>query len=226
MKLVAVMPAYNEEPRIAAAILGVQRHVPIVVVVDDGSRDNTGSRAREAGAVVLRHALNRGQGAALKTGTLAALRLGADVIVHVDADGQHDPETLPALLEPLRNAKADVVYGSRFLGVDSEGMPLLRRGVLGVARLFSAYALGIPRRVTDPQSGLRAMRAAVAQSIDFQQDQMAHCSEILRLVTRSPWRWQEVPVRMRYTDETLAKGVHTRHALTIVWDLLLGELQR
>ena len=100
MKVIAVMPAYKEETRIAAAISGIKPLVDQVVVVDDGSPDATAERATETGVTVLRHSLNRGQGAALRTGTEAALKLGADVIVHIDADGQHAPESLPALLAP------------------------------------------------------------------------------------------------------------------------------
>jgi glycosyltransferase involved in cell wall biosynthesis len=232
MKVIAVMPAFREEGRIGAAISGIRPLVDQIVVVDDGSGDGTAECAREAGAVVLRHGLNRGQGAALRTGTEAALVLGADIVLHVDADGQHDPETIPALFEPIKTGKADVVFGSRFLGVESPGMPLLRRGVLFAGRVFSSLALGIPRRMTDPQSGLRAMTADAARRIDFRQDRMAHCSEILRLVTHlrdSPGgqalRWTEVPTRIRYTPETLAKGNKTSDAVKIVWHLLLGAFQ-
>jgi len=222
MKTVAVMPAYQEEPRIGAAVLGVKKHVPTVVVVDDGSTDLTAERAREAGAIVLKHAFNRGQGAALKTGTLAALELGAEIIVHVDADGQHDPEFLPALIRPIEENAADVVFGSRYLGVKADGLPWVRRWVHAGARIFNSYALGIPRSVTDPQSGLRALTAAAARELDFSQDRMAHASEILRLVTRSRWRWLEVPVKVRYTEETLAKGNKVSDAFKIVWELFLG----
>ncbi len=225
MKVIAVMPAFREEGRIGAAISGIRPLVDQMVVVDDGSGDGTAERAREAGAVVLRHGLNRGQGAALRTGTEAAIKLGADIVLHVDADGQHDPESMPSLLAPLKEGKADVVFGSRFLGVESEGMPLLRRAVLFAGSVFSNIVLGIPRRMTDPQSGLRAMTADAARRIDFRQDRMAHCSEILRLVTHSDLRWIEVPTRIRYTPETLAKGNKTSDAVKIVWHLLLGAFQ-
>lgn len=225
MKVIAVMPAFREEDRISAAISGIRPLVDAIVVVDDGSGDATAERAKEAGAVVLRHGLNRGQGAALRTGTEAALKLGADIVLHVDADGQHDPETIPALLAPIKEGKADVVFGSRFLGVESQGMPLLRRAVLFAGGVFSNVVLGIPRRMTDPQSGLRAMTSDAARRIDFRQDRMAHCSEILRLVTRSNVRWIEVPTRIRYTAETLAKGNKTSDAFKIVWHLLLGAFQ-
>ncbi|MCK9361052.1 glycosyltransferase family 2 protein [Patescibacteria group bacterium] len=226
MKVIAVMPAFREETRISGAILGMKPLVDAIVVVDDGSGDATPLRAKEAGAIVLRHSLNRGQGAALRTGTDAALKLGADIVLHVDADGQHDPEYVPALLEPVKQGKADVVFGSRFLGNESESIPFARRLVLAAAKRFNAFALGIPHRVTDPQSGLRAMTASAARKIDFRQDRMAHCSEILRIVTRSDLRWIEVPARVHYTAETLAKGQggvsSPVAAFRIVWELLVG----
>lgn len=224
MTIVAVIPAYNEAPRLGLVLRSLKPHVTHIIVVDDGSRDETAMVAQAEGVHVLRHRVNRGQGAALKTGTMAALQLGADVIVHLDADGQHDPLSLATLLGPIERGEADVVYGSRFAGVKADGMPASRRALLKAARLFSAYALGIPYTITDPQSGLRVMRASVAQELLFAQDGMAHCSEILRWVTRSQYRWREVPVMIRYTDDSLKKGQKASHALKIVWDLLLGEL--
>jgi glycosyltransferase involved in cell wall biosynthesis len=225
MKVVAVIPAYKEKSRITAAILGIQPMVDQIVVVVDGSEDGTLEEAKKTSAVVLHHAINRGQGAALKTGTEAALKLGAEVIVHIDADGQQDPQAIPMLIAPIKEGKADVVFGSRFLGIDPEGMPPVRRMVLIAGKLFSQFILGIPRQMTDPQSGLRAMMAAAARRIDFKQDRMAHCSEILRLVTRSDLRWMEVPVRVSYTKDTLAKGNQTSDAFRIVWHLFLGMFQ-
>ncbi|MBU1448233.1 glycosyltransferase family 2 protein [Patescibacteria group bacterium] len=225
MKVIAVIPGFREETRIGETVRGVLTYVAVAVVVDDGSPDQTAERAKEAGAVVLRHRLNRGQGAALKTGTEAALRLGADVVLHVDADGQHDPASIPALLAPISSQEADVVFGSRFLG-EAVGIPLSRRLLLAAARTFNALAVGVPRRVTDPQSGFRALTSSAARRIDFHQDRMAHCSEILRLVTRSDLRWREVPVRIRYSEDSLKKGQKPWDAAGIAWQLLLGIFTR
>lgn len=225
MKAIAVMPAMNEAGRIGPAVAGALKHVQNVIVVDDGSKDTTVDEAKKAGAVVLRHSLNRGQGAALKTGSQAALLLGADVIVHIDADGQHDPDMIPHMLAPILEGNSDVVFGSRFLGVTSEGMPFARRLLLGAAMIFNRLVLGISKQITDPQSGLRAMTAMAARQIDFKQDRMAHCSEILRLVSRSDLRWTEVPVRIRYTADTLAKGQKPADAFKILWQLFLGSFQ-
>ncbi len=222
MRVIAVMPAFNEENRIKNVLQGVKNFVDDVVVIDDGSADKTSQIAESLGAVVVCHALNRGQGAGLKTGTEAAFRLGAEVIVHVDADGQHDPACIPKLLAPIKEGRAQIVFGSRFLGATTKNMPLFRLLLLRAARLFNALVMGIPRTVTDPQSGLRAMSREAALKIDFRQDRMAHCSEILRLATRSGLPWVEVPVRVMYTEESLAKGQKTADAFKIVWQLFVG----
>jgi glycosyltransferase involved in cell wall biosynthesis len=226
MKVFAVIPAWNEAGRIGEAVKDVQGAVDGVIVVDDGSLDATGEAARVAGATVLRHAVNRGQGAALKTGTEAALRMGADVIVHVDADGQHDASFVSSLVTPIKEEKADVVFGSRFLDITSHEMPIVRRMILSAARLFNTFIIGIPSTVTDPQSGMRAFSRKAALRVDFHQDRMAHCSEILRLVTRSDLKWIEVPIRVRYTPETLAKGQKSGDAFRIVWELFIGAFRR
>ncbi len=222
MKVVAVIPALNEAPRIEGSIRGVLPYVDAVVVVDDGSRDGTGDVARGVGVHVLRHQVNRGQGAGLRTGTDAALRLGADIIIHTDADGQFDPTCVPAVLQPLRDGQVDVVFGSRFLGEQPRGIPMTRKILLRGARIFNSLLMGIPRRVTDPQGGMRAFTKQAASKIVFRQDGFAHCSEILRVVTRSSLRWMEVPVRVMYSEETLAKGQRNGDAFRIVWKLFLG----
>lgn len=223
MKTVAVVPAYNEGPRIREALLEIAPFVDGVVVVDDGSADDTYEIVRGVpGILALRHGVNRGQGAALKTGTEAALQLGADVIVHIDADGQHNPADIAQLKQFMAEKGLDIVFGSRFLGVDSIGMPPARKFLLQAAKQFNTLALGIPRSVTDPQSGFRVMSRRAAEQLPFSQDRMAHCSEILRLATRSDLKWAEVPVEIRYTAETLAKGQKPTDALKIVWQLIVG----
>ncbi len=221
MRVFAVIPAWNEASRLRGVLETVRPHVDGMVVVDDGSADRTFDVARSVGVVVLRHVLNRGQGAALRTGTEAALRLGADIIVHLDADGQHDPSMVKALIAPIREGEADVVFGSRFLGIDPTGMPKIRRWYFGLARLFNTYAVGVSRRVTDPQSGARAMSAKAAREVAFHQDSSAHCSEILRLVTTSKFRWKEVPIHVRYTEDTLRKGQKFTEAFRILWHLII-----
>lgn len=226
MRIIAVIPALNEASRVGEVVRAILAYVDIAVVVDDGSTDDTCAVAKQAGAVGLRLALNRGQGAALRTGTEAALRLGADIVVHVDADGQHDPSMISALIDPIVERRADVVFGSRFLGIDPSGMPKIRRFYFGLARLFNTYLVGVSKKVTDPQSGARAMNRTAAEFLDFRQDRSAHCSEILRIVTQSSLRWVEVPVLVRYTAETLQKGQRFTEAFRILWHLLLRGVKK
>ncbi|MDD2785454.1 MAG: glycosyltransferase family 2 protein [Patescibacteria group bacterium] len=232
MRVIGVIPAYNEEKRIAAVLRESLAYLNEIIVVDDGSTDETSRAAMgtdECGRVcVLRHAINRNQGAALRTGTKAALMSGADIIVHLDADGQHDAKDLPNLLQPVLDGSTDVVLGSRFLGVQATGMPLARRWLLKCGRWFNILALGISRQVTDPQSGLRAMTAEAARQIVFHQDGKAHASEILRSVTRSGLRWMEIPAHVIYTQDSLNKAGSNRtsDAIKIAWHLLVGTFTK
>lgn len=232
MRVFGVIPAYNEEKRITAVLQASLAYLDEIIVVDDGSTDETtaiASAANSDGRVrVLRHAINRNQGAALRTGTRAALALGADVIVHLDADGQHDPKDLPDLLKPVLEDVVDVVLGSRFLGVEATGMPLLRRWLLRCGRWFNILALGISGKVTDPQSGLRAMTAQAARRIIFHQDGKAHSSEILRCVTRSDLRWMEIPAHVIYSQDSLTKDGSNRtgDAFKIAWHLFVGTFTK
>lgn len=226
MRLVAVIAAYQEAARLSGVLALVAPHVDRMVVVDDGSTDGTAQAVDHPQAVLLRHSLNRGQGAALRTGTAAALELGADIIVHLDADGQHDPTSIAALVAPIRAGEADIVFGSRFLGIPAEGMPRARRVLIWGIRQFNRWVLGIPAVVTDPQTGFRALSAPAARALTFHQDRMAHASEILSRVTRSSWRWREVPARVVYTEYSLKKGQKGTDALKVAWKLILGAFQR
>ena len=225
MRIFAVMPAYHEAGRVKKTIDAVLPYVENIVVVDDGSQDTTAQETRQTSAILVRHVINRGQGAALRTGTKAALALGADIIVHIDADGQHDPSFIPSLIEKIRNDQADVILGSRFLGIEAQGIPAARRLLLKAARAFNKYVLGIPHHVTDPQCGLRALNRKAAESLRFSQDGMAHASELLRLITRSSLRWQEIPIRVIYSEEVLAKGQKPSNAFRIVWSLFWGAFR-
>lgn len=222
-RVVAVVPAYREAGRVGATVHTLRPYVDDVVVVDDGSPDATGDEARAAGARVLRHLLNRGQGAALATGIAYALRRGADVVVTFDADGQHDPEDLAALTAPLRDGSADVALGSRFLDGRSNPPPL-RRLLLRLAVLFTRATTGL--RLTDAHNGLRAFSRAAAAGLRIRQDRMAHASEILSEIRRLSLRVREVPVRVRYTEDSLRKGQRASGAFRILFDLLLGESLR
>lgn len=218
MKIVAVIPAYNEEERIDAAVRDAARFVDAVVVVDDCSRDRTFGRAFAAGAHVLRHILNRGQGASLQTGSDYAIeKLAADIIVHFDADGQMRGEEIPMMTEPIKSGEADVVLGSRFLGARAN-MPFTRRVTLFGGLLFTRIVSGIT--TTDTHNGFRALSRDAAKKVRITLDRMAHASEILDLLQIHKLRYVERPVTIRYSDETLRKGQSSLGAFVIVKDFI------
>ncbi len=223
MKAVAVIACYNEEARISASIRDALPYVSAVVVVDDGSRDKSGDAAKAAGAYVLTHIINRGQGAALQTGTDFALSvLHADAVVHFDADGQMMGSEIPMMLEPIEKGEADAVLGSRFLGKAAENMPPVRRVMIRLGVLFTVVLSGI--RVTDTHNGFRALSASAAKSVRITLDRMAHASEILDLIVAKRLRYVERPVTIRYSAETLSKGQSTTKAMGTALDILKKKL--
>lgn len=217
-----VVPAYNEEAAIGPVIAELVASYD-VVVVDDGSTDATSEVARSAGATVLRHAINRGQGAALQTGITYALRRGADFVVTFDSDGQHRPEDIERLLAPLRSGRADVALGSRFIG-STERMPRRRRFLLRAAVAFTRAASGA--RLTDAHNGLRAFSRRAASMIEIRLDRMAHASEIIDEIVRHRLRFEEIPVHVRYTDYSTRKGQRSLGAIRILKDYLIGKWLR
>ncbi len=223
MRTVAVIAGYNEEARIAEAIRDALVYVPLVVVVDDGSRDRTGEVALSAGAHVLTHILNRGQGASLQTGMDYALRvLEADVIVHFDADGQMRGSEIPMMVEPILTGEADVVLGSRFLGREAENMPTMRRVMIRLGVLFTRGLSGI--KVTDTHNGFRVLSRNAALKIRISLDRMAHASEILDIIVNKRLKYVERPVTIRYSEETLKKGQSTLKAMATAKDILKKKL--
>ena len=220
MKLAIVIPAYNEEKMIAEVVKEVRSVTPHVFVVDDGSSDDTAAVATRAGATVLAHALNRGQGAALRTGLEAAVRIGADIVVTFDADGQMLVSDIPSLTAPIEAGLCDVALGSRFLG-NAERMPAARRAALKAGILFTRATTGL--KLTDTHNGLRAFSREAAARLDLRCDRMAHASEILEEISRLGLKYREVPVTIKYTDYSLAKGQKLSGAFRIIRDLLLSS---
>lgn len=218
-----VIAAYNEASAIEPVVREVARSYPNVVVVDDGSSDATAQTASRAARFVLRHVMNRGQGAALQTGIRFALMRGARFIVTFDADGQHRAEDIAALVEPIASGSCDIALGSRFLG-SAEGIPGSRRTTLKLAVLFTRLFNRV--RLTDAHNGLRAFSRRAAERIDLRLDRMAHASEIIDQIRRTGLPFVEVPVTVRYTAYSMNKGQPTRRAVTIAVQFLLGKVLR
>jgi glycosyltransferase involved in cell wall biosynthesis len=218
-----VIAAYNEAGVIARVIADVRRGGFPIVLVDDGSADTTSVVAERAGAVVVRHPVNLGQGAALQTGIEFALYKGADVIVTFDADGQHRAADIAALVDAVTQDGVDYALGSRFLGC-AVNLPLTRRLLLTAATWFTRITSGLS--VTDTHNGLRAMTRRGASAIRLRQNRMAHASEILSQIAASRLKYVEVPVTIEYSAYSLAKGQKLGDALSILVDLSAQRLHR
>ena len=218
-----IVPAYQEGAAIAQTVAGLRRFVTHIVVVDDGSTDGTPAVAAASGAVVLSHPINVGQGAALQTGFDFALKRGAAFICTFDADGQHDPATIPLLLERLTETSAQVALGSRFLG-GTIGMSCFRRAVLKLAIAFTRIQTRMP--LTDTHNGLRLFTRQAALKIRISQSGMAHGSELISSIVRLKLAVIEVPTIVRYTDYSKRKGQKLSNSVKIVCDLMYAALCR
>ncbi len=213
-----VIPLYNEGTVIGDVIREVRKVFPDVVCVDDGSTDDGRAQALDAGAVVIRHAVNLGQGAALQTGLTYALRdPDAEYFVTFDADGQHQVTDVEAMVDILRKGDVDVVFGSRFLE-ESTKPSLGKRLFLRLAVIYTNLSTKV--HLSDAHNGLRAMNRKAAQTLDIRQDRMAHASEIVSQIGHAHLRWTEHPVHILYTDYSRSKGQSMFNAVNIVVDLL------
>jgi polyprenyl-phospho-N-acetylgalactosaminyl synthase len=218
-----VVPALDEEAGVATVVSGLRSEFGRVVVVDDGSTDRTADLARAAGAHVVRHPSNLGQGAALQTGFAYALTdPGMRHVITFDSDGQHRVEDALSLLAVAHDTGVDVVLGSRFLTPDSE-VPAARRAVLRAGIAFTRATTRL--QVTDTHNGLRVLNRVAIEQIDLTLADMAHASQLLGLIARRGLSWTEAPVVIDYADETRRRGQPNVNALNIVFDLALERLR-
>jgi glycosyltransferase involved in cell wall biosynthesis len=218
-----IIPAYNEARVISRVVSEVHRAGYTVIVVDDGSSDATGEQAQAAGATVIRHPFNLGQGATLQSGIEYALAQAAECIVTFDADGQHRVSDISRLTDALMRERVDFALGSRFLG-QAPDLPPLRRLVLHAATAFTRLTTGL--QLTDTHNGLRAMTRRGASVIKLRQNRMAHASECLAQIAGSGLRYVEQPVTIEYSAYSLAKGQRVRDAVHILLDLFARRLYR
>jgi glycosyltransferase involved in cell wall biosynthesis len=218
-----VIPAYNEETAIASVIADIRTAgYENILVVDDGSRDHTATIAEQAGAEVLKHILNRGQGAALKTG-IQYLRetYDPDVIVTFDADGQHDARDLASIIRPVLNQEVDIVLGSRFLE-RHHSIPFFRKMTLRLGIIFTNVVSRI--HLTDTHNGFRALGRKAYQTIEITHRGMEHASDIIDEISRHHLRYCEVPVKITYSEYSLQKGQKSSNFLKIGIKILLKKL--
>jgi len=197
-----VIPAFNEESVIRDVIKEVRdAGYGNIIVVDDGSTDNTQSAARNSGAIALRHKINRGKGAATKTGIEAAKLLEADIIVTMDGDGQHAPKDIKKLVEPILKKHCDVVLGNRL--ANPKGMPWCKIAANHIGNFFTWWLFGL--WVTDSQSGFRAYSRQAAEIINTRADRYDYDSEVIREIYIYKLKFIEVPITVRYTEYSMGK---------------------
>jgi len=219
--LFIIIPAYNEAKNIGRVISGLfSQGLQNIVVVDDGSTDQTVQIAESAGAVVLRHEVNRGQGASLQTGNDYALAHGASAVVHFDADGQFNPADIAKALEVMKEKNVDVILGSRFLDNRSQ-MPWTKKYlILPTARLINHFLTGL--KLTDVHNGFRILSRTALEAINISQDRMAHNSEIISQIKQKKLSYLEYPVEVTYNEYGQGVG----GGLKIIWEVLQGRLTK
>ena len=214
-----VVALYNEESVIKGVIDGLHEHFSNVVCIDDGSTDNSAEVAEKAGAIVIRHPMNLGQGAALQTGIVyCRAQEDMEYVVTFDGDGQHRVEDVLDMLSYSRRRDLAIVFGSRFL--DKRTKPgFKKKVVLKVAVLITRVVTGL--QLTDAHNGLRVLRRDAVAHVNLIQDRMSHATEIVQQLAESKLPWREFPVEVLYTDYSRAKGQSILNSINILFDLIV-----
>jgi polyprenyl-phospho-N-acetylgalactosaminyl synthase len=219
-KVWIVIPAYNESKNISGVISQLKEVTPNIVIVDDCSNDNTGEIVKGLNVKLLKHIVNRGQGAALQTGNEYALSRGAEIIAHFDADGQMQVKDIEPMIEPILQGKADIVFGSRPLNKINNTPWTKKYFIHFPAIIFNWIFTGV--RLTDAHCGFRALSRNAAQKIIISQDGMAHATEILDQVRQHNLKYQEVGVEILYHNY----GQRFSSGFKIIRDLVLAKIVR
>ncbi|MGN1363135.1 MAG: glycosyltransferase family 2 protein [Methanobrevibacter sp.] len=220
-----VVPAYNEEKHVETVLRDISKLGYCIILVNDGSKDNTLNIARNVQKdypnqiYIVSHVINRGLGAALKTGMTDALKHDAKYIITFDADGQHAFEDIPKVLKPLQEKKVDAVIGSRIFG----DMPTTKRFANNVMNILTHIFYGI--KVKDSQSGLRAFSSEAAKKIDVVSAGYGVSSEFIKEIKNNQIPFDEVPITTIYTDETQHKGTNAIVGIKIMFKMI-GDLFR
>jgi len=221
MKVVVVIPAFNEEKTIGNVVRETLCCADEVLVVNDGSSDRTLEVARNLGARIVNLRINRGLGSAIRVGIKAALSREADIIVTLDADGQHNPQDIKKIIEPIIKNEADIVIGSR---MEEDGMPAKRRLANFVANFVTFFLFGI--WVKDSQSGFRAFEKHAAGLLDLKTNRMEVSSEIISEIKNKNFRLAEIPIKPVYTKYSMSKGQNFFVGIETAFKLFLRRLNK
>ena len=221
MKTIAIIPAYNEEVAIASIVKRSLRYVDRVIVVDDGSTDRTSQRARDAGARVIKHYNNLGKGVSLKD---AFAEVGGfDIVVTIDGDGQHNPDEMMDIMRPIRESRADLVNGSRYLSGNDSAPDHIRIGqrVLNIATNITSGT-----HVTDSQSGFRAFSGNTIPYFRFRDTGFGIESEMLADAAENNFRIVEVPITVRYDVENSSTKGPASHVGGVLVKIIIDKIVR
>ena len=219
-KVFVVVPSYNEGPVIIDTLQTLLKTGYQIILVDDGSTDETATLAQSQPIYYIQHKVNLGQGAALQSGMQYALELAAEIVVHFDADGQHQIDDLEKLIDPILHNKTDIALGTRFRKSSSH-VPFSKKILLRLGILLNGILTGI--WLSDAHNGLRAMNKTALSAIQLRVNGMAHASEILMEIKKHKLRFIEVPVKIQYTAYSTDKGQSIWNSLHILTDLLVRK---
>ena len=217
-----IVPCYNEGTVIFDVLTHARETFPNIVGVNDGSADDSAAQIRAAGAHLVDHPVNLGQGAAIQTGVeYARAQPGAKYFVTFDADGQHQVKDVMRMIERLRTEPLDIIVGTRFAGQENSQVPWIKRAVLKTVVMLSPRTkrLGL----TDAHNGLRAFNRRVAEEMNIRMNGMSHASEIVSMIDKHGWRVDEEPVDILYTEYSMSKGQSLINGVNILADGLVAR---
>lgn len=214
--ILVVVPAHNEQKNIGRVVSGLLKHgFDDILVVDDGSSDDTYKQALDNGAKVLRHKINRGQGATLETGNEYARQNNYEFVVHFDGDNQFNPQDIISAIEKIKNSKADLLLGSRFLDNRSQIPFFKKKIVLPISKIINYFLTGV--WLSDVHNGFRILNKKALDVLQIEQDNMAHNTEIIKKAKKNKLKIVEHPVEVIYHDY----GQGVLGGFKILWDLII-----
>ncbi|MBU1084884.1 glycosyltransferase family 2 protein [Patescibacteria group bacterium] len=223
-KLILILPTFNEGPVIGQVLTDLEatvKKLPVktkIIVINDGSTDSTASIVKKSKTTLLTHRLNRGLGASISTGLKYAKLNQADFAITMDSDGQHDPDDIKTILEPLLNNKADIVIGSRMLESNNP-MPLYRKVFNQISNLITKVLFGVYS--TDSLSGFRGFSKKAINKIELKTERMEVSNELFLQIKKHQLKYIDVPIKVIYTAYSIKKGQKASNAFAIIFKLLL-----